>query len=49
MNTLNYISNGILFPEDLSKMEALLGIFKDLKTEIEDGGIIIINDVEEKK
>ena len=47
--TLSLGINGILFPEDLSKMEALLGIFKDLKTEIEDGGIIITNDVEEKK
>lgn len=47
--TLSLGINGILFPEDLSKMETLLGILKDLKTEIEDGGIIITNDVEEKK
>ena len=47
--TLSLGINGILFPEDLSKMEALLSIFKDLKTEIEDGEIIISNDVEEKK
>lgn len=47
--TLSLGINGILFPEDLSKMEALLSIFKDLKTEIEDGGIIITNNVEEKK
>lgn len=47
--TLSLGINGILFPEDLSKMEALLGIFKDLKTEIEDGGIIITNNVEKKK
>lgn len=47
--TLSLSINGILFPEDLSKMEALLGILKDLKTEIEDGEIIITNNVEEKK
>lgn len=47
--TLSLGINGILFPEDLSKMEALLSIFKDLKTEIEGGGIIITNNVEEKK
>lgn len=47
--TLSLGINGILFPEDLSRMEALLSIFKDLKTEIENGGTIITNDVEEKK
>lgn len=47
--TLSLGINGILFPEDISKIEALLGILKDLKTEIEDSEITITNNVEEKK